>query len=317
MSTLSLTPVSYNGRTSGIPTAKVLDTNDILYMNVNATTSGYTDIQVLNGKQVDKWVMNNAIADIQTAISTPVQFRSFAVKYKNGRKFEKTIYLNVSRISKVALDPQNTYTYPGQGTLAARDKAGDPKTTSKFFYNVGKPQLDTLGANIALSSILSTLNTDAALFTDITTVLVNGRKGATRFLLNNANIKGTYANTETRYTEYMFQNPTELGIDIYSVNTAPVAADYAYSMVKNTTFTKNTVATGLLKDCTDANGNALIVTAQTAASTAHGTVTVQVNGKFSYTPTADYTGTDTFNYVITDTNGATDTGTVTMTITNS
>lgn len=317
MSTLSLTPVSYNGRTSGIPTVKVLDTTNILYMSVNADESDYTDIQVLNGKQVDKWVMDNTIASIQSTISTPVQFRSFAVKYKNGRKFEKTIYLNVARISKVALDAQNTYSYPGQGTLAARDKAGDPKTTSKFYYNVGKPSLDTLGANIALSSILSTLNDDETLFTDITTVLVNGRKGATRFLLNNANIKGTYANTETKYTEYIFQNATELGVDIYSINTAPVAADYAYSMVKNNVFTKNTVATGLLKDCTDANGNALIVTVQTAVATTHGVVTVQANGKFTYTPTTDYTGTDTFNYVITDTNGATDTGTVTMTITNS
>ncbi|MBV5242381.1 tandem-95 repeat protein [Mycolicibacterium sp. PAM1] len=62
---------------------------------------------------------------------------------------------------------------------------------------------------------------------------------------------------------------------------------------------------------TDPDGDALTVTA--VGSPLHGTVVV-LDGKVSYTPTADYHGTDTFTYTISD-GELTDTATVTVTVT--
>ena len=44
-------------------------------------------------------------------------------------------------------------------------------------------------------------------------------------------------------------------------------------------------------------------------------VTLNANGSFTYTPDANFYGTDTFTYVVSDGNGGTDTGTVTITVT--
>ncbi|MGQ9351060.1 Ig-like domain-containing protein [Mycolicibacterium gilvum] len=62
---------------------------------------------------------------------------------------------------------------------------------------------------------------------------------------------------------------------------------------------------------TDPDGDALTVTA--VGSPLHGTVVV-LDGKVNYTPTADYHGTDTFTYTISD-GELTDTATVTVTVT--
>lgn len=49
---------------------------------------------------------------------------------------------------------------------------------------------------------------------------------------------------------------------------------------------------------TDADGNALAFAK--VADPSHGTVTVNADGTFSYTPTADYFGADTFTYSASD-----------------
>ncbi|MFY7672749.1 Ig-like domain-containing protein, partial [Tenacibaculum sp. MEBiC06402] len=47
----------------------------------------------------------------------------------------------------------------------------------------------------------------------------------------------------------------------------------------------------------------------------NGSVTETSDGVFSYTPNADFNGTDSFTYTITDADGDTDTATVTITVT--
>src|SRR6185369_8093365 len=48
---------------------------------------------------------------------------------------------------------------------------------------------------------------------------------------------------------------------------------------------------------------------------AHGTVTVNADGTFSYVPVANYNGPDSFTYTITDADGSTSTATVTLNVT--
>ena len=48
----------------------------------------------------------------------------------------------------------------------------------------------------------------------------------------------------------------------------------------------------------------------------HGTLTLNADGSFTYTPDADFVGTDTFDYIVSDGNGGVGTGTVTIEVTS-
>jgi hypothetical protein len=76
------------------------------------------------------------------------------------------------------------------------------------------------------------------------------------------------------------------------VNDAPVAANDAYDVTKNTP-----KAMDVRANDTDVDGDTLTIVSTTAP--AHGTVVIG-DGKVTYTPTADYVGADVFTYTITD-----------------
>ena len=65
----------------------------------------------------------------------------------------------------------------------------------------------------------------------------------------------------------------------------------------------------------DADGDALTFAMAPEGEAAHGTVTINADGTFTYTPTQDFGGTDTFSYLVTDAAGATATATMTVTVT--
>ena len=65
---------------------------------------------------------------------------------------------------------------------------------------------------------------------------------------------------------------------------------------------------------TDIDGDTLLVTTLSPAA-AHGTVSCLGGGGCSYTPVADYSGPDSFQYTISDGHGGTDTATVNITVT--
>lgn len=69
---------------------------------------------------------------------------------------------------------------------------------------------------------------------------------------------------------------------------------------------------GLLRNDSDADGDTL--TAEAAQLPAHGTVTVNPDGTFTYTPTLGYQGTDSFTYVAKDGSGQSAPITVSLTI---
>ncbi len=90
------------------------------------------------------------------------------------------------------------------------------------------------------------------------------------------------------------------------VNTAPLAgADSA------STVSPNPVTINLLANDTDANGDTLSVTANTAPT--NGTVT-RTGGSATYTPAAGFSGSDSFDYTLSDGNGGTATGTVAVSV---
>ncbi|MCT4555883.1 MAG: Ig-like domain-containing protein [Pelagimonas sp.] len=90
-------------------------------------------------------------------------------------------------------------------------------------------------------------------------------------------------------------------------NTAPDAVDDASTTPMNTA-----VVIPVQVNDTDPEGDVLSTT--TATDPANGSVAVNADGTITYTPDADFTGTDTFDYTISDGNGGSDTATVTVTV---
>lgn len=75
-------------------------------------------------------------------------------------------------------------------------------------------------------------------------------------------------------------------------NTPPVSTNDAYSVEMNGVL--NVAAPGLLANDGDADGDDL--TAVKTSDPVHGSLTLNTNGSFSYTPDADYAGPDSFAY---------------------
>ena len=80
------------------------------------------------------------------------------------------------------------------------------------------------------------------------------------------------------------------------MNHVPVAADDSYSTAEDTTLI--VAVPGVLGNDTDVDGDAL--TAVGVDAPAHGTLTLNPDGSFSYKPAANYNGGDSFSYRVND-----------------
>jgi VCBS repeat-containing protein len=98
-------------------------------------------------------------------------------------------------------------------------------------------------------------------------------------------------------------------ITITGVNDAPVATDDSYSTDEDTVL--NVAAPGVLGNDSDVDGDTL--TAVKVADPTHGTVALNANGSFAYTPNTDFNGSDSFTYKAND--GTADSNVATVTIT--
>ena len=88
-------------------------------------------------------------------------------------------------------------------------------------------------------------------------------------------------------------NSNTVTVSLTVSDRAPVAVADSYSTNENTALNVN-AANGVLKNDTDPDGDTL--TAVLNANVAHGTLTLNSDGSFTYTPTAGYGGPDSFTY---------------------
>jgi len=93
------------------------------------------------------------------------------------------------------------------------------------------------------------------------------------------------------------------------VNTAPVAVADAYSAIQNTALA--VAAPGVLANDTDAQANPL--TAVLNVGPSHGSLALNADGSFTYTPASGYSGADSFTYHAND--GSLDSNIATVSIT--
>ncbi|MEJ2332522.1 MAG: retention module-containing protein, partial [Desulfobulbaceae bacterium] len=96
-------------------------------------------------------------------------------------------------------------------------------------------------------------------------------------------------------------------ITVNPVNDAPVAVDDTGTSAED-----SSIDIDVLANDTDLDGDSLTVESFTQPD--HGTVTENSDGTLNYAPDADYNGSDSFTYTISDGQGGTDTATITLTV---
>jgi hypothetical protein len=104
--------------------------------------------------------------------------------------------------------------------------------------------------------------------------------------------------------------PTPAPTSTPVANSAPVAADDHYSVQQDATLT--VAAPGVLANDTDADGDPL--TAILASGPSHGTIQLNADGSFAYTPASGFSGQDSFTYWANDGSANSNLATVTFTV---
>ena len=182
------------------------------------------------------------------------------------------------------------------------DKATNEDTPLSFSFNVGDATL--------ITSVTAT-SSNATLVPNDTAHLSISGSGSTRTLNISpaANITGTTTITVTVNGSSSQTMSDTFVLTVNPINDAPQALNDAYSTAENTVL--NVAAPGVLTNDTDIDSATL--TAIKVSDPSHGTVTLNSNGSFVYTPQAGFSGTDSFTYKAND--GSLDSNTATVTIT--
>ncbi len=100
-------------------------------------------------------------------------------------------------------------------------------------------------------------------------------------------------------------------ITVPPINTAPVAVDDSYGVAEDAPLT--VAAPGVIDNDTDEDANPL--TAAKVSNPLHGSLTLNSDGSFTYTPDVNWNGVDHFTYKVNDGTLYSNTATVTITVT--
>lgn len=97
-------------------------------------------------------------------------------------------------------------------------------------------------------------------------------------------------------------------------NTPPDAMADAFTTDEDTQLTGNVLADNGNGADSDAQNDTLTVNTTPVSDVSNGTLVLNANGTFSYTPDTDFNGTDSFTYEVSDDKGSVDTAVVTITV---
>lgn len=100
----------------------------------------------------------------------------------------------------------------------------------------------------------------------------------------------------------------------FTVNAPPVGVDDDYFIQEDATLTTVAGVNGVLFNDTDLNGDVLSATLAPGGDPANGTLVLNSDGSFEYTPDGGFSGTDTFTYIVSDGNGGSSTATASIVV---
>ena len=253
--------------------------------NDNLTASGLT-ITAGNGTLVDNgdgtWTYTPSSND-----NTDV---SFTYNVTDGTD-------NVASTATLDITPVNdapTTTNPVVLTSIAEDSGPRVITQAELLVNASDIEGDALTVN------------DLAIAAGNGTLIDNGDGTWTFTPANNDDSNVRFAFTITDGTNNVASTAT---LDITPVNDAPNASDDSFTIIEDTQLVIAALGLGVTSnDDTDDSSSEL--TAIKLTDPTNGTVELNPDGTFTYTPNPNFNGSDSFTYQVTDSSGASDTATV-------
>jgi VCBS repeat-containing protein len=126
----------------------------------------------------------------------------------------------------------------------------------------------------------------------------------------NANFNGTDSFTYQAYDGQFLSNMASVTITVNAQNDTPVANNDSYSTSEDTAL--NVPAAGILSNDSDVDSNTL--SAVKVTDPASGTLVLNTNGQFTYTPNNNFFGVDSFTYTANDGGANSNIATVTITV---
>jgi VCBS repeat-containing protein len=205
----------------------------------------------------------------------------YTVSDGHGGTAVATVSLNITPVNDAPVAGADSFTTDEDNALAGNVLTNDSDAE-------GDPLTATLNTGPNHGSI--TLNADGS-FTYNPTADYNGPDGF------------TYA-----VSDGMKSKIGTVTITVAPVNDAPVVADDTATLAEDTP-----AVIAVLGNDTDVDTDPLSVTDTTSPS--HGTVSIGEDNALTYTPAADYSGTDSFTYTVADGHGGNATATVSLTVT--
>jgi ELWxxDGT repeat protein/VCBS repeat-containing protein len=203
----------------------------------------------------------------------------------------------------------DTFTYQaGDGSLSSATSTvtitvadvNDAPTASDDAYSVDE------NATLSIDSASGVLANDSdADGDDLTAGVVGSPSHGTLSLsadgsftyVPNAGYSGTDSFTYEANDGASDSNQATVSIAVADVNDAPVGVNDTYSVDEDTVLAVDAVF-GVLGNDTDADGDPL--TATLVDLPAHGDITLNSDGSFTYTPEIDFAGSDSFTYTASD-----------------
>nr|OEJ72561.1 hypothetical protein BH720_23960 [Desertifilum tharense IPPAS B-1220] len=199
-----------------------------------------------------------------------------------------TVILTVDSVNQPPVANDNSYSVNANSVLTI------PVAT-------GVLSNDTDPENDPLSAILETAPANGSL-----TLNADGSFSYTP----NPNFTGSDRFTYRANDGSLNSNLATVTLTVDSVNQPPVANENEYTLNQNTVLAVN-VADGVLSNDTDPENDPL--SAILVSNPTNGTLTLNPDGSFTYTPNPDFSGTDSFTYLAND--GTNDSNIVTVSLT--
>jgi hypothetical protein len=218
-------------------------------------------------------------------------------------------------ITVTATDPGGAQ---GQDAFQAKvTNTNDPPVAADDIYTTQENQALTVGPPGVMANDVDPDNVDGDPQNDtLTAALLSSTKNGTLSFLASGGFTYTPNPDFDGGDEFTYRvfdgkgsfDDAKVTINVTNRNRNPVAGDDKFSTLRNTPVTGN-----VLGNDSDPDGDAPLF-ASLQRAPANGSVVLQSNGNFSYTPNASFVGPDTFEYLLSDGQGGTDVGLVTITV---